>query len=303
MKAIYGITKFPNLKSAVVTVGIFDGVHLAHRKIISQVVKKAKFSQSNSVVITFWPHPDKILHKKNILLLSSLQHRIQLIEKLGPDYCLVLNFTPAFSKISIERFVKQILVEILNSKHIYIGDNFKFGRGRRGSVIDLVKIGKKFGFKVSSFRPVKIGNRKVSSSFIRKLIRKLNLKEAKKYLGRDLSLIGRVIHGQKRGKILGFPTANIKPQHEIIPPDGIYAVRLTIDKKVFNGICYVGSAPTFKSDRKVEVHIFNFNKKIYHKTIEIKFISYIRKDKKFKNHQKLVEKIKQDILRAKQVLR
>jgi riboflavin kinase/FMN adenylyltransferase len=302
MKVIYGITKFPLLKRSVIAIGVFDGVHIAHQKIIAHAVREAKKKKIKSAVITFWPHPQKVLLNKETLLLSSLQHRIKLISRFNPDYCLVINFTHDFSGMPLKAFVEKILIQRLGMKSIYIGADFRFGKKRRGSRHNLISTGKALGFKVHALKPIKARGKKVSSSLIRKLIHDLKFHEIRHYLGRDLSLYGRVIHGDKRGKLLGYPTANIQPQHEVIPPDGIYAVKIILDGKTYNGVGYIGTAPTFGLSKRIEVHIFNFNRRIYHKFVEIKFIGYIRPDKKFIDRRELIRQIKLDTVRAKRIL-
>lgn len=303
MKVIYGISRFPRLKNSVVTLGVFDGVHRAHQLIISQAVKKAKEAKFKSVVITFWPIPAKILLHQDKPVLTSLEHRLKLIGELNPDYCLIVDFNKAFAKMPADNFVLRFLVKRLGMRHVYIGEDYKFGKKRQGSVEDLNKFSRDYNYKVHKIKALFINGVKVSSSLIRELVKEGKIRKAEILLGRGYSLIGRVVHGEKFAKALGFPTANLKPQHEVFPPDGIYAVKILFMDEVLNGICYIGCAPTFGKERRVEVHIFKFKKKIYHKIIEINFIKKIREDKIFSSVQALKHQIKLDVKKALEVLK
>ncbi len=274
----------------IVTIGIFDGVHKGHQKILKKVLKEAKASRLKSVVVTFDPHPVKVLSLcAQIPLLMSLDHRIRLIKKMGVDYCLVKKFTKEFSKLSPEEFIKDILVDKLNLKALVTGENFLFGFKEKGCSKLLKKLSKIYDFKFYSIPPLKIGGEYISSTRIRKLIEKGRLGLAKKLLGRPVTILGTVVKGKSLGRELGFPTANIDPHHESIPPAGVYSVDAALGKKIYRGVLNISL------HKIIEVHILNFNKNIYGRDIEVIFKQKIRNEKKFKTLESLRRQISLDI--------
>jgi len=306
MKVIKGIKKFKHhSKDILATIGIFDGVHIGHKKVISWVVKKAKRSNKTSLVITFDPHPDKVINPKQATpLLISLEHRLRLIEELGIDEVLLLKFDNNFSKLSPQDFVKSILVKKIGIKEIVVGEDFAFGKNKAGSISILKRLGRLQGFKVTKISIAKKNRKSVSSTRIRQLILKGKLKKASTLLGRPVSVLGTVKHGTKRGRLLGFPTANIDPHHEAIPPSGVYAVRIKFENRIYNGVLNIGRRPTFykDSDPIIEVHIFNFSSSIYNEELEIEFVKKIRKEKRFPNKEALINQIRLDESKAKRIL-
>lgn len=300
MKVIYGLgNSKKKIKNAYLTIGIFDGLHLGHKFIIQKTIKKAKLFGGKSVVLTFWPHPEKEP------LIHSLRHRINLIKNLKPDFCIIINFTKKFSKTTPEDFIKNILKKI-EIKEIFIGPSFTFGKNALGDINLLKKLAKKFNFKADIIKPLKINQEFISSTLIRRLIQKGDINLARRYLGRSVSVMGRVVRGEKRGRLLGYPTANVKSEHEVLSATGIYVAKIILDKNKLNGICYIGTKPTFKKYRKqkieIEAHIFNFKKNIYNKFIEIQFLKKIRNDKKFPDKTSLLEQIRIDEKKAKNLL-
>lgn len=300
MKIIYGIEKIGKFRNAVVALGVFDGVHLGHKKILQAAAKLARDIKGTSIVLTFDPHPQK---EDSIY---SLEHRLNLIGKLGVDVCIVIRFDKRFSRIAAEDFIKKLLIKKISPRYIFIGKNFTFGRNARGDFNLLNEFSKTGNFKLKAFDIVRIGGKPVSSTYIRRLITDGKLNEAARFLSRPVSILGRVIRGASVGRILGFPTANIDPQHEVIPASGIYAVKVFLGHKRFKGVCYIGARPTFNSSRSknkksIEVFIFNFNKNIYGKKIEVWFIKKIREDKKFASIAELARQIKNDVKISKQL--
>jgi len=297
MKVIYGISQIKKFRRPVVALGVFDGVHLAHRRILKETVRIARRIKATSIAMTFWPHP------QGEDSLYSLEHRLRLISQLGIDVCIVIRFNKAFSRIAPEEFIKQILVKKLRAYYIFVGRNFKFGEGARGDFITLNRLSCLYNFKVKVFNVMKINHRPVSSTYIRRLITKGNLNKAKKLLCQPVSILGTVIRGTSLGKRLGFPTANINPHHEVLPLSGVYAVNIIFDNKILNGLCYIGTKPTFRaqSSKNIEVYIFNFNKDIYGRNLEIQFIKKLRKEKKFTSGNTLAEQIKKDISKSQRV--
>lgn len=300
MIVIQGIKKIKKYKNAVVALGVFDGLHNGHRIILQEAVKRAHQIKGTSIATTFFPHPKKQLS------LYSLEHRLKLIQELGVDVCIVIRFSKSFANITANDFIRKILVDKIGVKYICVGKNFHFGHQVTGNYRLLKKAGKEFEFKVQAFDILKSKNIIISSTIIRKLIKAAKLEEAQKLLGRRVSILGSVIKGTKLGRMLGFPTANINPHHEVIPAEGIYAVKIMFLNKLYNGICYIGKKPTINPHNKsihIEVHIFNFHKNIYGKSLEIQFIKLIRLDKKFSSLAQLTAQIKKDIKSCHKILR
>ncbi|MCM8801230.1 MAG: riboflavin biosynthesis protein RibF [Candidatus Omnitrophica bacterium] len=298
MKVIYRLKEIRGFKNSVVTLGVFDGVHRAHHKILKAVVEKAKEIKGTSLVVTFWPDPHKDLS------LYSLQDRLRLIEKLGIDVCVVIRFNKRFALISPEDFIKEILIKRIGAKYIYVGQNFRFGRNREGDLRLLQRLSCIYNFKVKIFKLMKIKKHTISSSTIRKLIAQGKLEIAQKMLFTPVTISGVVIKGTSFGKRLGFPTANISPYHQIIPPNGVYAVRVILEQRSLDGICYIGTKPTFKRQRikpYIEVHLFNFSQDIYGRKLMIQFIKKIRNEKRFSSCVSLAEQIRKDILQTKRL--
>ena len=281
------------LYPSIVTIGIFDGVHKGHQAILKKVIRRAKIARLKSVVITFNPHPVKVLSPgAKIPLLMSLGHRIRLIKKMGVDECLVMRFTKGFSRLSPEDFIKNVLVDKFNLKALVTGGNFLFGFEEKGGVALLRKLSRAYDFKFYSVPPLKMDGNFISSTRIRRLIEEGDLKSASKMLGRPVTILGTVVKGRRFGRKIGFPTANINPHHESIPPGGVYGVDAVLGEKKYRGILNI-------SGRKIiEVHIFNFKKDIYGKDIEIIFRQKIRDEKKFKSPEALKKQIQLDILNS-----
>lgn len=303
MIIVKGVNKIRRYPRPVVVLGVFDGVHKAHRQILQGAVSRARLIRGKSIVVTFSPHPHA---KKSIY---SLEHRLKLIASSGIDICVVINFSRAFSRLSAEDFVRRVLVYKIGARYIYIGRNYRFGYRGRGDHQALLRLARANGFKVEIFKVLKSAGRTVSSTLLRSLIISGNLKPAERLLSRQVSVLGTVINGSRRGGSLGFPTANIDPHHEVLPPPGIYAVWIIYKEKRLKGLCYIGSKPTFKAHssqliahRKIsiEVYIYNFRKNIYGENLEIQFIKKIREDKKFPDPASLVLQIKKDITASKQ---
>jgi riboflavin kinase/FMN adenylyltransferase len=291
MRVIYGINKIHELNNPVVALGVFDGVHLAHMRILEAALDWARRLKVKTVLVTFWPHPQK---EPSIY---SLEHRLRLISQAGINVSIVICFNKTFARVSAENFVKKILLEKIKAKCILVGKNFRFGRGAEGDYKLLGKLAKQYGFKLRVFPVVRINNRTVSSTYIRRLIIQGNLSLARKLLTRPVSVLGTVKRGDSLGRRLGFPTANIDPHHEVLPPSGVYAVKIRLGEHSLKGACYIGSKPTFKdkSEKGVEVYILNFKKNIYTQYLEIYFMKRIRKERKLRSSQGLIAQIKKDI--------
>jgi riboflavin kinase/FMN adenylyltransferase len=230
---------------------------------------------------------------------------LRLIAELGVDICIVAHFTPAFSRTRAEDFVKGVLVEKIGAHEIYVGENFRFGRGASGDYRLLEKLSRLYHFGLKAFDIIRINRTPVSSTRIRRLINQGRLGAAERMLSKPVSVLGTVVKGDSVATSLGFPTANIRAHHEILPPAGIYVVRVIIARKKFKGVCYIGGRPTInrgaKSNRhkNIEVHIFNFRKNIYGMEVEIQFLKKLRKEKKFATPQDLARQVRIDISKAK----
>ena len=306
MEIILGIDRLVrSFTSPVVTLGNFDGVHLGHQRIFERVEEEAARNQGEGIVITFEPHPLKILSPKNCPpLLTPFKKKMMFIEKSGIKTVLCIDFSVAFSMIPAFDFIKDILVEKVKVKKVIVGYDYRFGREKKGDVHTLQDGGKLFNYQVEVMKPLTIGHTIVSSSKIRELINGGMVEEAAKLLGRDYVISGRVVRGSERGHTLGFPTANLEISEELYPKVGVYAVEVEWDQHLFHGLANVGYNPTFTAPERgtsegnplsVEVHILNFSKDIYGQELEVNFRRRIRDEIYFASASQLVEQIKKDI--------
>jgi len=308
MKVIYGIGNVKTkIRRAVLAIGVFDGIHRGHQKLINKAVIKAKSIKGQAIVMTFFPHPVQVLNpKKYMPLIVSLPHRLKLIEKLGVAVCIVVRFTKKFSRLSPPQFIKRYLGDCIKPCKILVGDDFRFGKDRRGTLDLFEEAGRKYGFSVEVVIPVKSRKGKIGSTQIRRLIAEGELKSAESLLGRRVAVIGIVEKGDARGQSLGYPTANIYPKKEVVVPIGVYAVNVQIGRKKYKGTANVGHRPSFRSGKNgvnIEVHIFRFNRKIYGREIMIEFVQKIREERTFSNKKKLIEQLKKDETKARLILR
>jgi riboflavin kinase/FMN adenylyltransferase len=294
-----------DFRGAVATIGNFDGVHLGHQYIFQKVIHHARQEKSRAVVITFEPHPKMVLHpeRKPFYLITSLEEKIARIAETGMDGLLLIPFSLEFSHTTAREFVRSILWDRLRISKIYIGHDYTFGRGREGNETSLAVAGEQLGFAVEVVSAFKVGEAVISSTLTRNLILEGRVKEAALYLGRPYNLSGEVISGHRRGRDLGFPTANLRPDKALIPARGIYAVRLLLEGKARQGVLNIGFNPTFSDNAlSVEVHIFDFDEDIYGKRLEILFIDRIRDEMKFDGPAQLVEQIRRDVETAGKIL-
>jgi riboflavin kinase/FMN adenylyltransferase len=300
MKLIRGISHISRFQNAVVALGMFDGVHRAHQKILSACVRQAKDTKGTSVVVTFWPHPQK----KPVLY--SLEHRLRLFARLGIGVCVVITFNKKFASLSADDFIRQVLVKKVKARYVFIGKNFRFGRSAAGDYQTLRRYAQQYHYRVRVFEVMKSAGVAISSTSIRRFISAGKLSCAQKLLLRPVSVLGTVIKGRSLAAKLGFPTANINPHHEVLPPAGVYAARVALGRKVLPGICYIGSRPTLEGttrrrQKNIEVHIFDFHGKIYGRDLQIEFLKKIRKEKKFPTLSVLAGQIRADARFARPV--
>lgn len=288
----------------VVAIGNFDGVHIGHQIIFQKAAEIAGGAEGTSVVLTFEPHPLKIIAPEKVPpLLTSFRQKMELIENCGIDLVVCADFTRQFADQHPRDFAKNILVERIGAREVVVGFDYAFGRGREGTVPYLEKMGEEFGFAVHVVEPIKLDGHLVGSTFVRELIENGDMENACKFLGRPYSIRGPVVHGYKTGHSIGFPTANIDTSRVQIPGTGVYAVHVLHDNRKLPGVVNIGFNPTFHRDTlSVEVHIFDFHEKIYGQEIDVIFIKRIRSEIEFKSADELVEQIRKDIDAAKQIL-
>lgn len=303
MEIIQGIENLKSqLRNPVVTLGNFDGIHIGHQRIFQKVIDNAKKINGESVVITFDPHPLKILSPEQCPpLLTPFRKKMMFMEKTGVEKVLCIRFTKAFSEIAPHDFVKQILMEKIHAKKIIIGYNYRFGKEKMGTADSLKEICSSLGIEVEVVDALVVDNIPVSSSKIRELIREGEVEKASKLLGRAYLVMGRVIHGAQRGHHLGFPTANIEMIEELYPKPGVYAVRVELHHQVLNGLANLGFNPTFEAQKlSLEVHLLNFNQDIYGDELQVSFIRRIRDEMRFSSPKELMDQIQRDIEWANQ---
>ncbi len=306
MKTIKSYRELPNeAKACVVALGNFDGVHKGHRKIIEETIKIAKDKKTKSAVMTFEPHPAAILRPDNKnFRLTDLKMKEKLISEIGADFLFTIPFTEDFSKITAEDFIKTILIDSLQVKHVVIGHDFIFGHNRTGNPDFMQKKSAELSFGITIISAIKDENEICSSTSVREALRQGDLKRVNKILGRNYSIDGLVIKGDARGRQIGFPTANINLGDLIRPAFGVYAVKIRLEDKIYNAVANIGIRPTFgKESELLEVHIFNFDKNIYDSSVNIEFIDYIRTETKFKNVDELTKQILIDCKKAEEILR
>lgn len=298
MKIYRSIEDYNEVKRSVVTIGTFDGIHLGHQKILSRLIKSSKNKDLNSVVLTFFPHPRIILNKYNeVKMIDTLDEKIIHLNEIGIDSLIIHPFDKNFSLLSANQFIKDFLVDKLKIKHIIIGYDHRFGKGREASVTDLKNYADDYDFTVEEIKAQEIEKITVSSTKIRNSINQGDIKTTEKYLGRSFNLTGKIVKGDGLGKKINYPTANIfiEETYKIIPKDGVYLVETIIKDKLFKGMMNIGHRPTIGTNVKsIEVHLFNFNEDIYGQVISIKMISKIRDEKKFSSIQALKEQLVKD---------
>lgn len=302
-----GFEHLAPLPFAVVTSGTFDGVHIGHRKILARLNEIAARNSGQSVVLTYWPHPRLVLYPEqtDLKLLNTFEEKAELLESLGIDHLIKIPFTKSFSRLSGDTFIRKVLVEKIGTKKLVIGYDHRFGKNREGSFEYLKENAPGYGFEVEEIPPQDIDDITVSSTKIRKALADGHVDEARNFLGNYYQLTGLVVHGDKIGRSLGFPTANIYVEHKfkLIPADGIYAVTLVIDKKEYKGMLYIGKRPTLnKIEQTIEVNIFDFSNDIYDEPVKVNFVKQIRSDIKFENLEQLKEQLRLDREEAIKVL-
>ncbi|MCB2219913.1 MAG: bifunctional riboflavin kinase/FAD synthetase [Bacteroidetes bacterium] len=307
MKIYKDIKEFPGSKFAVVTVGTFDGLHIGHQRIISRMKEIASEKNGDTVLVTFDPHPRLVLNSSptELRFISSQKRKMQLLENFGIDHMIAIPFTKEFSKTPSEVFIKDYLVDRVHVKKLIVGYDHHFGRNREGDYQQLIETGEKFGFEVAEIAAQYINDTAVSSTKIRNALIEGDVKLANKMLGYNYSIAGTVIEGNKIGRKIGFPTANIDvdDKYKLIAAGGVYACKVGIDGEIYNGMGNIGTRPTVGINGLVtEVHIFDFDEDIYGQEIIIYFIDRIRDEKKFKDLETLQTQLKKDEVETRKLL-
>jgi riboflavin kinase/FMN adenylyltransferase len=287
-------------------IGVFDGVHLGHQRVIGQAHADARATDGTSVVLTFDPHPMRVLQPhKAPLLLTSTQHKLSLMEKLGANACLLLAFDKPFSLTPPERFIDTVARQTNQLQEICVGTRFRFGHDRSGDVRLMEALAPKYGFVAREIKSVTLDDEMISSTAIRQHVLNGRLDRAAAMLGRPFSILGTVEPGDHRGRELGFPTANLNPHNEVLPPDGVYAVRVVIAAEKLGGVVNVGVRPTFagaQPRRVLEAHILDFARELYGQDVEVLFVSKLRDEQKFASVEALKTQIAADVQAARKLL-
>ena len=292
-----------HLKNTCAAIGIFDGVHRGHQSLIKQMTARARRLGAKPIVITFFPHPIHVLRPDlKFGYLSSLSDRTRWLEELGVEFCVIVPFNRSFARILPERFVHDTLVKKLGVKALFVGDGFCFGKDRSGDTSLLKELGAKYGYEMHIVPALKQGRAVISSTRIRQLISIGRLHEAAKLLGRDIIVSGKIVKGSQRGKGLGFPTANVAYEADIVPAQGVYLVKAVLGKNEYPAIANIGTRPSFDkqiSRLHLEVHILDFSKNIYGRVLEVRFLKRIRNEMKFSSPEQLIKQIHKDEVTAR----
>jgi riboflavin kinase/FMN adenylyltransferase len=308
MKIYYHPDDFSPLPYAVVTSGTFDGVHLGHQKILNRVKEIARQNHGETVVLTFWPHPRLVLHPEDtsLKLLNTFEEKAELLKAAGIDHLVRIPFTREFSQLSSEEFIRRILVHTLNTRKLVIGYDHRFGHNREGSFEELKKNSHRYGFDVEEIPRQDVDHITVSSTKIRKALEQGDVETANHLLGRPYSIRGQVVKGDRIGRLIGFPTANISvdTHYKLIPADGIYAVTARHGTNTYKGMMYIGFRPTVGGMHKsLEVNLFNFNNEIYGDELVVYLHAHLRSDNRFSDLEELKAQLIQDRAKALEALK
>jgi len=306
VKTLHSISQLTHLHGSIfLAIGVFDGVHLGHQAVISTSTSHARSADGTPVVITFDPHPLKVLRPRNAPhLLTATQHKIALIRDLGVEHLLVINFDKKFAATPPENFIEQLVTHARPLREICVGHEWSFGKDRRGNLDLLKKLGAQFDFDVVGIPPVKVNGAVVSSTAIRQAVEKGDFAKAAAMLGRDYTILGTVKAGDKLGKKLGYPTANLSAHSEQFPPNGVYLVAARIQGVFYHGVVNLGYRPTIssgKSERVLEIYLLDFDRDIYGENVEVRFVRYLRPERKFDSLEALVGQIELDVRQAREL--
>ncbi len=285
-------------------IGVFDGVHLGHQAVISTSAQHAQAANGTAVVVTFDPHPEKILRPEAAPhLLTATWHKIALIRDLGVGHLLMITFNKQFAATEPEEFVEQLVKHSRPLREICVGHEWSFGKNRRGNLELLKKLGGEFDFNVVGIPPVTVNRELVSSTTIRRAVEMGDLPKAAAMLGREYTILGTVVRGDNLGKKIGFPTANLSAHNEQFPPNGVYFAQATLNGVVYPGVLNLGYRPTVSSEkgRVLEIHLFDLDRDIYGNDLEVRFVRYVRPEKKFESVEALARQIEADVKQAREL--
>jgi riboflavin kinase/FMN adenylyltransferase len=293
------ISDFRKLDNAVAAIGTFDGVHFGHQKIIKRLCEIAAATGGETVIVTFFPHPMSIIDPENqdLKMINTIAEKAAILEELGVDHLIITPFTRDFSNLSAEEYIRDVLVGTIGIKNLIVGYDHRFGKDRKGGMAELLKYSGPLGYQVEEIPEQDVHDVSVSSTKIRKALLSGDVALAAEFLGYNFSLYGRVIKGDKIGRTIGYPTANIfiEESYKLIPSDGIYAVKIGMNGDTYKGMAYIGQRPTINGmTRNIEVNIFDFNQEIYGQYVTMYFMEFLRHDVKFTGLEALKEQLKKD---------
>ena len=305
METVRSISELSKLRGPLfLAIGVFDGMHLGHQAVISTSAEHARSVNGTPVVVTFDPHPEKILRPATAPhLLTATQHKIGLIRDLGVGHLLIIAFDKRFAATEPEDFVQQLVKHSKPLREICVGHEWSFGKNRRGNLGLLKKLGAQFDFEVVGIPPVTMNGELVSSTAIRHAVQTGDLRKAAVMLGREYTILGTVVRGDNLGKKIGFPTANLTAHNEQFPPNGVYFAQAILNGVIYPGVVNLGYRPTVSSekDRVLEIHLFDFDRDIYGSDLEVRFVHYLRPEKKFESIDMLARQIALDVKQAREL--
>ena len=307
MQILRSIPELSELRTPLfLAIGVFDGVHRGHQAVISTSAGHAESAGGTPVVVTFDPHPEKVLRPGRAPhLLTATQHKTALIRDLGVSHLLIIKFDKEFAATEPEDFVRKLVTHSKPLREICVGHEWSFGKNRRGNLDLLKKLGAGFEFQVVGVPPVKANGEVVSSTAIRQAVERGDFAKAAEMLGREYTILGTVVRGDDLGNKIGFRTANLSAHSEQFPPNGVYLAEARIDDRLYPGVINLGIRPTVsgqKSERVLEIHLLDFDSDIYGKDVEVRFLRYLRPEKKFENIDALVSQITSDVRQAREIL-
>ena len=301
MNVYYGLDNLPSFKNAVLTIGTYDGVHFGHQQIIKRINDLAKVTDGESILLTFDPHPRLILHPDDptLKLISTIDEKIDLLRSLGLQNIVIAEFSKEFASTPAQEYVEKVLIQNFHPKYICVGYDHRFGKDRKGDIHLLRELSAQYGYKVEELPAQTVDEISVSSTKVRNDLLKGKIKEANQLLAHPFSMRGKVIHGDKIGRVLGFPTANIQisNSHKLIPASGVYAVKVKIEDRIYKGALSIGYRETVfdNSHLTTEVFILDFDADLYDKEIEFIFVEYLRPQIKYENWDLLKAQIEEDV--------
>jgi riboflavin kinase/FMN adenylyltransferase len=301
MRLFHGIENARIARPTVLTLGVFDGLHLGHQLVMRTVLERARHVGAVPTVITFDPHPRAVLHPESAPpLLQTFDQKIEAFGVLGIEQVIVIRFNRAFAEIEAEDFLRDVVGERLQAKEVYLGRGFAFGRGRRGNIELLKEVSERLGFHAEEVPEVRLRGQRISSSAIRGLLAEGRVNLARRMLGRPYGVEGRVVHGEERGRTIGFPTANLRPQNRVIPRNGVYVTATLIEGAWRKSVTNIGTRPTFERDAEtsVETYVMDWTGNLYGDVVRVRFLHRLRDEQKFASIEELKRQIEHDRQRA-----